>query len=175
MTRFGFRPRATAIDVAQRVVGVGVVHDHDERLAFVDALEAAGHRAAGPRSRARSSPARCRRTGRRRSAARMLYTLIRPISGDSTGKRILPYCTSKRRPWKPEEICRARRSASCPRPYQNTSRLGIGLDPPRVAVVAIDARRSADGGRRRLRRAAAWPRNTLPWCRENPDGRASDW
>ena len=32
--------------VAQRVVGVRVIHDHQEGLAQVDALEAAGHRRA---------------------------------------------------------------------------------------------------------------------------------
>ena len=47
-------------DVAQRVVGVGVVHHDDERLAFVHPLEAAGHRAAARRCRARS----LRRRGR---------------------------------------------------------------------------------------------------------------
>ena len=49
-------------------------------------------------------------------AARMLYTLILPISGDSTAKRSLSYWTSNRSPWNPDEICRARRSPSWPRP-----------------------------------------------------------
>ena len=38
----------------------------------------------------------------------MLYTLILPSSGDSTVKRMLPRCTSNRRPCRLEEMWRAR-------------------------------------------------------------------
>ena len=43
MTRLGFEPARHRDGVAQRVVGVRVVHHYDERLAFVDALEAPRH------------------------------------------------------------------------------------------------------------------------------------
>ena len=114
-------------DVAQRVVGVRVVHHDDERLAFIHALEAPGHGLADRRCRARSLRAAMPYERPAPQAARMLYTLILPISGDSTGKRSLPYCTSKRSPLKPEGMWRARRSASWPRPYQSTSVLGCTL------------------------------------------------
>ena len=62
MTRFGVEAARHRDHVAQRVVGVRVVHHHQERLALVDALEAAGHGAAGGDAARRSAPGRARRT-----------------------------------------------------------------------------------------------------------------
>ena len=60
--------------VAQRVVGVRVIHDHQERLAQVDALEAAGHGAEFANARlddfARKAQSDCPRQWRRACCTR---------------------------------------------------------------------------------------------------------
>ena len=150
MMRFGIQAARHRNHVAQRVVGMRVIHHHHERLPFVDAFEPPRHRPQSSRSLAPPSPAQCRNESPAPHAARMLYTLIFPSSGDSTAKRSLAELHVEAQPLKARrDVPRAQvrfRSQAVP----ENLRPGMQLDFASVRIVAVEhgefRRRTAGSG-----------------------------
>ena len=144
----------------ERVGRVGVVDDHEERLAGPHLLEAARARCRPPPSargdgRAARGPARARSP----TAPSRFITLCSPMSGDASVSRPRGVSTVIRMPASDESCSTARTRAPAPRPKRQDGH----VEPRAPSPPRPDRRRSprpcarASASRRGARTAGAWP------------------